>query len=108
MGRVLRLETSENNEFSKSVKFFWTFLEAQNRLHGAARGPRVFQSSSPELRSMSGRKESFWDGLGPEIDGGRPGFSRIGKTSPRAEGTFRSFHITPYSSLLEGGVGGLA
>ena len=36
--------------------------------------PRVFQSSSPELRSMSGRNESFWDGLGLEIDGARPGF----------------------------------
>ena len=29
MGMVLRLETSENNEFSKSVKFVWTFLEAK-------------------------------------------------------------------------------
>ena len=36
--------------------------------------PRVFQSSSPELRSMSGRNESFWDGLGPEIDGVRSRF----------------------------------
>ena len=57
--------------------------------------PRVFQSSSPELRSMSGRKESFWDGLGPEIDGVRPDFPGLPKSSPRAEGTFRSFHINP-------------
>ena len=49
---------------------------------------------------MSGRKESFWDGLGPEIYGVRPGFAEY---SARAQHTFRSFHITPYSSLLEGG-----
>ena len=30
MGRVPRLETPENNEFLKSVKFFWTFFEAGN------------------------------------------------------------------------------
>ena len=40
MGRVSRPETAENYEFSKSVKFFWTFLEAQNRLKGAAKGPK--------------------------------------------------------------------
>ena len=95
MGRVSRLETIENYEFSKSVKFFWTFLEAQNRLHGAARGPRVFQSSSPELRSMSGRKESFWDALRLEIGGAQPDFLGVPKSSPRAEGTLRSFHINP-------------
>ena len=70
--------------------------------------PRIFQSDSPELRSMSGRKESFWDGLGLEIDGTQPDFLGLPKSSPRAECTFRSFHITRYSSLLEGGVGGLA
>ena len=32
MGRVSRAETVEKYEFSKSVKFCWTFLEAQNRL----------------------------------------------------------------------------
>ena len=32
MGRVSKPETGENDEFSKSVIFFWTFLEAQNRL----------------------------------------------------------------------------
>ena len=32
IGRVSSLETDENDEFSKSVIFFWTFLEAQNRL----------------------------------------------------------------------------
>ena len=37
MGRVSRPETIENYEFSKSVKFFGTFLEAQNRLN---EGPR--------------------------------------------------------------------
>ena len=37
MGRVQGLETAENDEFSKSVIFFWTFLEAQNRLN---EGPR--------------------------------------------------------------------
>ena len=32
MGRVSRLETVENTEFSKSVKFFWTFWEPKNGL----------------------------------------------------------------------------
>ena len=30
MGWVPRLETAENNEFLKSVNFFWTFLGTQN------------------------------------------------------------------------------
>ena len=79
MGRVLRPETLEIYEFSKSVKFFWTFLEV----------PRIFQNYSPELRSMSDRNESFWDGLGDEIDGARPEFRGLPKSSPCAEGTFR-------------------
>ena len=37
MGRVLRLEIAENDEFQKSVNFGGTFLEAQNRLN---EGPR--------------------------------------------------------------------
>ena len=37
MGRVPRLEIAQNDEFQKSVKFFWTFLKAQNRLK---EGPR--------------------------------------------------------------------
>ena len=57
---------------------------------------------------MSGRNESFWDALALEIGGAQPDFLGVPKSSPRAEGTFRSFHITPYSPLLEGGVGGLA
>ena len=32
MGRVSRLETSENKGFSKSVKSLWTFSEAKNGL----------------------------------------------------------------------------
>ena len=51
MGRVSRPETAENYEFSKSEKFFWTFLEAQNRLNGAARGPTsipTFFSETPQ------------------------------------------------------------
>ena len=44
---------------------------------------------------MSGRKESFWDGLGPEIYGVRPGILARAEYSARAEGTFRSFHINP-------------
>ena len=56
---------------------------------------RVFQSSSPELRSMSGRKESFWDGLGPEIYGARPRILARAEYSARAQHTFRSFHINP-------------
>ena len=32
MGRDSRPETAENYEFSKSVKFFWTFSEAKNGL----------------------------------------------------------------------------
>ena len=57
--------------------------------------PRVFQSSSLELRSMSGRKESFWGGLGLEIRRVRPGILARAEYSARAEGTFRSFHINP-------------
>ena len=36
MGWVPRLETAENNEFLKSVKFFWTFLETKKCLNGAS------------------------------------------------------------------------
>ena len=48
MGRVSRPETIENHEFSKSVKFFGTFLEAQNRLNGGPRGPREADKSSKD------------------------------------------------------------
>ena len=34
---------------------------------------------------MSGRKESFWDGLGPEIYGVRPGILACAEYFPRAE-----------------------
>ena len=51
--------------------------------------PEVFQSTSPELRSLSGRKESSWDSLGSEIDGGHPNFLGVPKSPFRAEGTFR-------------------
>ena len=44
---------------------------------------------------MSDLNESFWDGLGAEIDGVHPDFLDVPKDSPRAEGTLRSFHITP-------------
>ena len=37
MGSVPRLEMAQNDEFEKSVIFFLTFLEAQNRLN---EGPR--------------------------------------------------------------------
>jgi len=37
MGRVPGLEIAEKYEFQKSVKIFWTFLEAKNRLNGAPR-----------------------------------------------------------------------
>ena len=63
-------------------------------------GPRVFQRSSPELRSMSGRNESFWDGLGPEIDGAHPDFLGVPKSSPRAEGTFRRSPIDPFRGAM--------
>ena len=57
MGRVSRPETIENYEFSKSVKFFWTFLEAQSRLNGAARGPKSipkFFSGTPQYVGPQG------------------------------------------------------
>ena len=44
---------------------------------------------------MSDFNESFWDGLGAEIEAARPEFQGFRKSSPRAEGTLRSFHITP-------------
>ena len=54
MGRVSRPETLENDEFSKSVKFFWTFLEAQKIAEmELLEVPRIFQTYSLELRSMS-------------------------------------------------------
>ena len=51
MGRVSKPETLENYEFSKSVISFLTFLEVQNRLNGAARGPKSipkFFSRTPQ------------------------------------------------------------
>ena len=67
--------------------------------------PRVFQSSSPELRSMSGRKESSWDALGPEFYGVRPRILARAEYSARAQHTFRSFHINPtWNQLHDGGV----
>ena len=46
MGRVWRLETAENNEFLKSVKIFWTFLEAKKCLNGASGRSREDGESS--------------------------------------------------------------
>ena len=43
MGWVPRLETAENNEFLKSVKFFWTFFEAKN-------GSKIMKMSIPRPR----------------------------------------------------------
>ena len=50
---------------------------------------------------MSGRKESFWDGLGLEIDGVRPDFLGVPKSSPRAEGTFRRSPIDPFRGAMD-------
>ena len=50
MGRVSRPETAENYEFSKSVKFFWTFLEAQNRLNGGPGGSREADKRSRDAK----------------------------------------------------------
>ena len=58
MGMVQELETAENDEFSKSVKFFWTFLEAQNRLN---EGPR---DQLGHWRMSFGHEED--DGKGPK------------------------------------------
>ena len=40
---VPRLETAENDEFLKSVKFFWTFFEAKN-------GSKTMKMSIPRPR----------------------------------------------------------
>ena len=45
MGWVPKLETAENNEFLKSVKFFWTFLSTQN-------GPKTMFFKVPRSRDQ--------------------------------------------------------
>ena len=45
MGWVPRLETAENTEFLKSVKFFWTFLGTQN-------GPKTKFFKVPRARDQ--------------------------------------------------------
>ena len=47
--------------------------------------PRVFQTFSLELRSMSGRKESSWDALEPEFYGVRCRFFALAEYSARAQ-----------------------
>ena len=71
---------------------FWRPKTAETELLEV---PRIFQTYSPELRSMSDWNESFWDGLGAEIDGVHPDFPGLPNSSPRAEGTLRPFHINP-------------
>ena len=82
MERVSRPETRENHEFSKSVIFFGTFLEAQNRLNGAARGPK----NGPDLFSGTPQYVRLKREL-PKWSGGRdrwgaPRFSRLTKKFP--------------------------
>ena len=56
---------------------------------------RYHRREKRPLQSMSDLNESFWDGLGAEIDGAGPDFQGLRKSSARAEGTLQSFHITP-------------
>ena len=65
-----------NFTFEKNYAIFqnFAFLRAR-RYHRREKRP---------LQSMSDLNESFWDGLGAEIDGARPEFRGLRKSSPRA------------------------
>ena len=63
----------KNNDFEIFVLRFFHFHFFQT-LGG-------LPSCSPELRSTESRNESFWDGLGPEIDGVHPRFFALAQYS---------------------------
>ena len=66
MGWVPRLETAENTEFLKSVKFFWTFLETQNGLKTVFfKVPRSQDQLQPLCHSRFVRKRIFNELWGP-------------------------------------------
>ena len=81
-----------NIEEKHSIRFlYFHFFQALGDL----------RSCSPGLRSTESRNESFWDGLGLEIDGAHPDFLGVPKSSPRAEGTFRRVPIDPFRGAMD-------
>ena len=95
MGRVSRPETVENYEFSKDVKL-GTFWEAENRLNGAARGPRSiskFFSGTPQYLEP---QRELLGCPGARDRRGAPWIFSLVEYSAGAEHTFRTFHIAPY------------
>ena len=92
MGMVLRLETSENNEFSKSVKFFWTFFGGKNGLKMTFQViPKAENLHAP--RYNPGKQ--FWnlvEGYLSLIFEAFPQYI-FQKTPPK--GTFKGTHINP-------------